>query len=306
MTPILNHVISFANVPDIDSYLERYKKAGFVVDEKTVRHEPGNRNGFVYFGPEYIEFFWIEDKKAFNKKAKAYAKEFSKKPRPFGIAFDSQSAETFHNASLHAGFRLKSVRHKAMSGATDTLPWWAFQDVPLRYLPGAWTFILTYLRRDYAKPRTARIGKNTIYGISGITFITAMPHRRALQWQKFLGAKEGRVEKTRLGSQYVHGPHVLEWVSPKKYSEAYGAIQSPITSKKFKNMQEIALIHLVASDARKARMMLQKNGFKTEGDGSGFFIKPDLRDGFAFHVSQEKPIAWAEGRVDYGRLDFVN
>lgn len=305
MTPILNHIISFARAPTIDAYLERYSRAGFVVDKRTIRHEPGKRNGFVHFGPEYLEFFWVEDAKRFNAQAPSYFKEFRTKPRPFGIALDSRDVDAFHRFAARTGFKLPQVWSKPMSGSVDTEPWWAFQDVPLRYLPGAWTFILTYLRRDWKKPLRVRVGRNTIYGLTGVTFITPKPYERAAQWQRFIGEKGRKAEKTNFGAQLVHGPHRLEWMTPTTYVKKYGAVRSPVTSQKFKTMQEIALVHLVARYVKKARSMVEQSGFKTASHAQGFFIKPDARDGFAFLVSEQKPAVWAKGRSQYRTVTFT-
>ncbi len=297
MKPFLNHIISFADVPNIDRYLERYKKAGFVVDQNTVRHAPGKRNGFVNFGPDYIEFCWVENQSEFNKKETASHKFFQRNPRPFGVAWESKNVDAFHKKAVKLGFKLKPTWSKTMKEANDSNPWWTFQDIPQKYLPGAWSFMLTYVRRDWTRPYTVSIGKNTIYGLTGMTFITQRPQKRAATWQKLLG---GKLEKpTRL----ILGPHFLEWLTPAEYRNVHGAIKSPL-QKRFTNMQEIALIHLVAKDIHKARSMLVRNSFRVQDGKNGFSIIPDKRDGFAFHVMQMDPKKWAKTRNSYRKVVF--
>ena len=48
-----DHFITFTSAINIDDYLEEYAAQGFVPEEKTVRHDPGLRNGFIFIGPEY-------------------------------------------------------------------------------------------------------------------------------------------------------------------------------------------------------------------------------------------------------------
>lgn len=55
----LDHFITSTDADNIDAYLQEYRDAGFLVAEQTVRHEWGLRNGFVTFGPEYLEFVWV-------------------------------------------------------------------------------------------------------------------------------------------------------------------------------------------------------------------------------------------------------
>ncbi|HUO56025.1 MAG TPA: VOC family protein [Candidatus Paceibacterota bacterium] len=298
MVPVLNHVISFADVRNVDQYLRRYKKAGFSVNPQTIRHAPGKRNGFVDFGPDYIEFFWVEDEKEFNAKG-AYQKFFRENPRPFGIAFDSKNVDAFHKRAIKNGFKLKPTWSKAMKEADDEKPWWAFQDIPLKSLPGAWSFMLTYLRRDWEKVRTVSIPPNTIYGLTGITFITKRPGVQAARWRDFLGGTPLKLAANT--ARFVLGPHSLEWMTDSAYVQTYGAVRSPVNHAEHANMQEIALIHLVAADIARAGKMLKANGFRTTQSEKGLFIKPDTRDGFAFLVTEENPKAWLKTRAGFGQ-----
>jgi hypothetical protein len=46
-------------------YTASYRAAGFTVLDQTVRHQGGLQTGFVQFGPEYIEFLWVDDESLF-------------------------------------------------------------------------------------------------------------------------------------------------------------------------------------------------------------------------------------------------
>ena len=294
MDPILNHIISFARVRSIDTYLKRYQKAGFVADKPTVRHNPGKRNGFVYFGPDYVEFFWVEDKKKFSREANAWEKHFSQSPRPFGIAFESTNLETFRNSSARNGYPLRPIWSKAPADGDPNDPWWSFLNVPLKYLPGAWTFFLTYLKRVPNRPRTIKIGKNGIFGIAGIVMISDIPAKRVAQWLKFLGGKKLS------NSRIQFGPHYVEWQTPREFHARYG-LKSNRVRGKLKTYAETGVIHLLAKDLFLAKSKLKKCGFQVADYEEGFVVKPDKRDGYAFLVTEGSLPKWIKERSLYGQ-----
>jgi hypothetical protein len=59
------HFINYASAPAIEDYLDVYRAAGFRPLGESTRHDPGLRNGFLCFGPEYVEFCWVEDESRF-------------------------------------------------------------------------------------------------------------------------------------------------------------------------------------------------------------------------------------------------
>jgi hypothetical protein len=63
--PGLDHVLTYAEASSIDEHLGSYRAAGIDVAGVTARHGGGVRNGFVNFGPEYLECVWVEDEAAF-------------------------------------------------------------------------------------------------------------------------------------------------------------------------------------------------------------------------------------------------
>jgi len=300
--PILNHIISFANVSDIDSYLKKYAKAGFVVGGKTVRHEPGLRNGFVYFGPEYVEFQWVEDKKKFKKDASEHAKLFHRNPSPYGVAFEAKDIAALHRQWLKRGYKLPPIWSKGPADVDKSTIWWTFQDIPRRYLPGAWTFVLSYeFRKNKKGPRHIPLGKNTLYAMSGLTFVTKYPKNRAEKWKKFL-APASPVTEVISGVYRVHiGPHILEWVTPKIYKLKYGADYRQPISGKYKDLREPTLIHILADDLRKAKSVLKRNKFKLREYKDQFLIESREEDGFAFIVEEKKIQDWQKERSKFGQ-----
>ena len=304
MGPILNHIISFANTANIDSYLKRWKRAGFVVGEKTVRHEPGLRNGFVYFGPEYIEFSWVEDEASFRKNVKSYRKDIRHHPSPYGVAFEVANVHRLHGQLRKRGYSVPKTYSRGPRGADKSVIWWSFQSIPFRYLPGAWTFALTYeFRKNQKEPRSIKIGKNALYAVSGLTFVTNNPQRRAGAWRNFLSPKS-KVHKISSGRyQFELGPHLLQWMKPETYAKEYGVRH--IASGKSKNFREVALIHLFAENIVKARSVLQRNRFKVRSYGARLLVGPNKSDGFTFTVTEKNPRIWRRERARFGQRFVV-
>jgi len=292
--PILNHIISFARVRSIDTYLKRYQKAGFVTDKPTVRHNPGKRNGFVYFGPDYVEFFWVEDKKKFSREANACEKHFSHFPSPFGVAFESGDLRAFRTSAVRKGYKLKPVWSKAPADGDPSDPWWSFLTVPLQYVPGAWTFCLTYLKRTPNRARKIKIGRNGIFGVAGVVMISDIPAKRVAQWSKFLGGKKLSSSRIQLG------PHYVEWQTPHEFRARYG-LKDSRTRGKMKAYAEIGVIHLLAKDLSIAKSVLRKSGFRVKAQDEGFLIKPDKRDGYVFLVTEGSVTKWIKERALYGQ-----
>lgn len=65
---------------------------------------------------------------------------------------------------------------------------------------------------------------------------------------------------------------------------------------------EIAILHLLASDLRKVKSMLEGAGRKTTllstNDREELFVEPDPRDGFAFLVQEGSVNAWLPERMN--------
>lgn len=305
MSPILNHIISFANVGNIDSYLEKWKRAGFVVGKKTVRHDPGLRNGFVYFGPEYIEFSWVEDEKLFRKGAEKYRKDIRRRPSPYGVAFESKNVTAMHFQLRRRGYKVPPVYSRGPRDADKSVIWWTFQSIPFRFLLGAWTFVLTYeFRKNQRGPRVASIGRNTLYAVSGLTFVTSNPQRRAEAWRNFLSPRSKLQKISSEIYQFELGPHLLEWMTPGAYSKEYSVRRIALGGSK--NFREVALIHLFAANLSKAKSILKQNKFKVRNHRTRLLVGSQESDGFTFAVTEKSPKIWQRERARFGQKFVIN
>jgi hypothetical protein len=302
-----DHFITYTSAADIDDYLKEYAAMGFVPLERTVRHEPGLRNGFVRFGPEYIEFCWVEDEALFED-ADEEEKLLRAAPRPFGLGIVSDEVQAVHDDWTARGFSVPEVSSKAARDAPpDSPPVWSFQVIPDELLPGASCFVLTYHLRPRDQVMEIKIAPNSVYAISGVTLVSAEPEARAACWRDLLAPGEP-VLQTESGFQVWIGAHWARWMTAGDYEASYGLNWSPnlLAGPNLVGaphpIGEMAILHLLASDLGIARSTLEQAGRKTTavpvGREDGLLVAPDARDGFVFVLRQQPPETWLRERVE--------
>jgi hypothetical protein len=141
-----------------------------------------------------------------------------------------------------------------------------------------------------------KLAPNTIYAISGVTFVTTEPEARATGWRNLLAPGE-QVYRSEIGFDVWVGPHQARWITPQLYQSSYGLTWLPFAYPS----GEMGLLHLLASDLRVARIMLEQAGrraFPVSVRGEEeLVIAPDGRDGFSFIIRQQPIEVWLEERM---------
>lgn len=291
-----DHFMTYTSAANLDDYLKEYATQGFVPHEKTVRHDPGLRNGFIFVGPEYVEFCWVEDEALFAA-ADAEEKLLRTTPRPFGLGMIADDVQAVHDDWMARGYSVPEVWSKVPRDATpNTPPVWSFQDIPSELLPGVSCFVLTYHTRPKDEVKQIKIAPNTIYAISGVTFVTTEPEARATCWRNLLAPGE-QVNQSGTGFHVWIGPHRAMWMTPEDYQVSYGLNWMPFPHP----VGELALLHLLASDLRVAKIMMEQSGRRTfpvsvRGEEE-LLIAPDARDGFIFIIRQQPIEMWLRERM---------
>lgn len=304
MTTIkVDHFITVADADNIDTYLQQYRDAGFLVAEQTVKHEPGLRNGFVRFGPEYLEFIWVEDEGLFEAGADnatfPQMRELRAGKRPFAIGLESDDIPALHDELAARGYAWPEVTQgRARGAAPDSPPAWSFQTVPPDAVPGVFLFALTYHSRQKDAPRKVQVAPNTTYAISGITFATDEAQARATAWRDMFTP----IEEIAGGEDGIYSltisPHTLTWMPPEEYQDQYG-LSYKASPHPF---GEIAVIHLLAHDLDKAEetigaaRQITRLPDKLTGVDT-LFVPPDERDGFTLAITQCSVEEWLRERV---------
>jgi hypothetical protein len=291
-----DHVMTFTSANSIDDYLAEYVAQGFVIHEQTVRHPPGLRNGFISFGPDYLEFWWIEDAAQFAA-ASAEQHAFYSGRRPFGIGLVAQDIQALHDEWITQGYAVSPVMSRAPRDAPpDAPPAWSFQDIPRDLLPGCFCFALTYHGGSPDKPTEVRVGPNTIYALSGLTFVATDAKSRAMRWRDLL-AIGAPVSTADPGFAVQIGPHLATWMSPETYSATYG---QPWVAAAHA-CGEMALVHLLATDLEQVRMHIEQAGrsvIRHYANGQeALWIEPDVRDGVTFLVQERPAAVWLRERI---------
>lgn len=295
-----DHFISYTSAASIDDHLKEYAAQGFSPSDRTVRHEPGLRNGFLFFGPEYLELAWVEDIQLFDT-ADAGEKQLRSVHRPFGIGFAADDVNAVHAEWVDRGYVVPDVWSKApRDAAPDAPPVWSFLEIPPELLPGASCFALTYHSRPKKDLSSVGVPLNSAYGIAGAIFVAMDPEERATRWRDVLAPGEPVVQ-TQGAFAVAIGPHHAEWMTPAEYRSNLQLDWEPAEHP----LGELAAIRLVANDLGITERTLKNSGRRvnsiTLSDTDVLIVTPDERDGFAF-VIQHFPIdAWRRHRETHSR-----
>lgn len=301
-----DHFITFACADNIDSYMERYKAAGFMVREQTVKHDPGLRNAFVSFGPEYIEFCWVEDMEQFEQGAETASfpriQELQAACTPFAIGLEAEDLSALHDEWTRRGYKLPEVTQGIPRDAPEgTPPVWSFQAIPEETVGGAFLFALTYHTRKKGVPRKVSIAPNSTYAIAGVTFATDEPEKRATAWRDLLAPSADIHSEGGAHAEYSVqiGPHLASWLSPLDYQDKYGlSYKSPQHP-----FGEIAVLHLLAQDLTMAEEQIEslnRNATRMPDALTGvdtLLVPPDEQDGFTFAITERPAEEWLKERI---------
>lgn len=281
-----DHFITYVEAPSIDRYLDKYRTMGFHVSDRTVRHDPGLRNGFVLFGSQYIEFCWVEDEALFSKSEPDEA-VMRRAHRPFAIGFVSDDVQATHDDWLARGQDVPPVFSKSEQGAADAPPSWSFQTIPEELLPGASCFVVTY----HASRPPGPIAPNSTYAVAGATFVSSSPEEHAAAWRDLL-VPEASVDRPGDSYQLRIGPHVARWMDSLQYERQFGRSFEPPPHR----FGELAILQLLATDIGLVHSALIHSGREflpiepTASGEPGLFVPPDAQDGFSFVIT-ERPLA---------------
>ena len=294
----LDHFVTCTTAENIDDYLEAYVAQGFVADERTVRHDPGLRNGFVHIGPEYVEFAWVEDETLLAA-ADPEDRLLFTTPRPCAIGLVADDVHAVHDDWIARGYTVPEVSSTAPRDAPpDTPPVWSFQEVPAELLPGVTAFVLTYHTRPRDKARPIQVSPNTVFAVAGVTFVTSEPQARATCWRDLLAPRE-QVKACGTGFHVWIPPHWATWMRPEDYQAVYGLSWVPSPHP----VGELALLHLLASDLGVVERRLEGSGrrtFRVSVSGEEeLLVAPDARDGFVFAIRQQPVETWLRERMGH-------
>ena len=297
----LDHFITATLVDNVDDYMEEYTRAGFNVRPEGVRHEPGLRNRFISFGPEYLEFTWVEDESAFSSgQDKTFFPGIAllrAGNRPFGIGLVTDDAQALHESWTARGYSLPDVITMPPPGG-DQAPIWSFQPVPGDAVGGVMLFALVYHTRPKDAVRKVQVSPNSTYAIEGVTFVSDTPQERATRWRDLLAPGQEIVERESF-YEVRTGPHYARWVTPLHYQEYLGLSykESP------HSYGEMSIIHLLAEDLDKAETVIGEAGrdvARMPDYASGLdtvYVYADPRDGFTFAITQRPAQQWLEERT---------
>lgn len=299
MNPHLDHVLTFANVSNIDDFVEHYRALGFVVSDETRPYKPGLRNRFIQLGCEYLELVWVEHEDQFaNGGTEEFARMYTdlltlrQAARPFSLGFISQNVEALHQQWTERGYMVPPVWSFAPPGMPPIL---SFQDIPANMLPGASCFAITYHNTSTLQARSVQRAANTTYAVEGVTFVSTAPEEAARHWQTLLNP-DSTVTAAQGVSTVLIPPHTIWWMPPHVFQTRYGAEWTPTPHR----YGHVAAIHLLAENlAIAAAVFGQRVQHRAQNANEDelLIVSPTGKDGVTFIIREYPLEQWRSERT---------
>lgn len=297
-----DHFLTFIDARDVDEHLACYRQAGFVDTGRTVRLDPGLRNGAVLFGTEYIEFCWVEDEQLFIEESKGQhvfgADLFALRAvhRPCSIGLITDDVTALREQWTARGYSLALISPKAPRGVEPgTQRGWSFFNIPDALTPGAKCFALTYAKRDTS---SVRIAPNTIYAVDGVTFVSLAPEEYAHRWQELLVPGVPIVYEED-GCSVTIEPHLAQWITPDRYQQDFGRVWQASPHP----FGALAVLHLLAEDLDRVAEMLRQAAWSLtwrpnaqEGQKRTLLVT-NPADGYLFSITTKPYAEWLNART---------
>lgn len=293
----IDHIITFANVASIDTYIKEYQARGFIVHDDSPRYKPGLRNRFVSLGCEYIELVWVEDEAAFAVGGEVEfaltfpnLKALRSPARPFGIGLVTQDAEALHQNWTERGYHVPDVWTFTPPGHP---PVFSFQNIPLDLLPGVGSFALMYHSTVPGQERRMQIAPNSVYALEGLTMISDEPETKATQWRDLL-APGATIQQQDGVHSFMVGAHTVHWMMPDVFRQCYGLEWTEAPH----GQGAIAVLHLLVSDLSKAEAMLGAKRIQVSDTDTPYLTIPaNSQDGLAFILREYPAEQWRAERM---------
>jgi len=298
-SPWADHFVTYTVTP-IDEEMARLRRAGFLASppERTVRNDPGLRNGFVYVGPEYLEFCWVEREEEFRAAAREepFYWVLRDQHRPYAIGFRVKDAAALHAKLEQRGYAMPDLlqAREDEAGGADP-PRFAFGLFPADAHPGIHAFYLS--DRELEEPRPLHVGENGVFLIVGVLFVSVEPRARVGAFADLLLDEGG----SRDPWGFLHGPHAYLWISPRGFRQLSGESWPASPA----DYHELAAVIAITTDLdrterfferaelpyRRARMSLP-----LFGEHEGIFLHPNVREGFPMIVFEGDYTEWSRWR----------
>lgn len=287
----LDHILTFTTA-DIDTQLAHYRSAGFVPHAKTARWDPGLRNGFLRFWPEYLELLWPEDTDDFEADCARFpslggaaCRQLRNLARPYGIGFNADDPAALRQRWLARSYELPDISYSRLKNTpANAPPDFAFLNLPTSMLPGASCFVLKSYYPDSPMRHEVWINPNSSFAIAGVTFVCDIPQARAETWRDVLAPDTG-LDNAEGGAGFVLGPHTLHWLSSTAYQRRYGIAWDHTGLEH----ASIAVIHLLCESLERFVRALRRAGRHVDIQSGSATVYPHRHDGYLFEV-EETPV----------------
>lgn len=288
MIRIFDHVLSPLKDNKLDDSLRRFQRAGFVVDDRKVRHARGRLTGFVRLTGTYLEFLSVIDEQEFNREASREDRLFRAAPQPYGIGVDTSDPEGIRNLLKPNFPEITPVIKRGSPDDPSNRTIWSMCILPRRAFPGANVFATQYHERK-SDSVALHQGANTVFALGGITLCSHRAAEYQTRWCASLTALEtpvGREEST-LRSR----GQTIEWITPAQYRALFGRDYNRF----YEDLGAVAVVKLLCTDLAIATTFLEAEGFVLTCSTPGrAFFQTDINTGYTFELVESDLAAFVE------------
>jgi hypothetical protein len=277
-----DHVYSHTLDSRLKEDLERFEKAGFLINPNFARHPAGHYNGFISLTRSYLELISIVDEDEFQRDAKPDDKYFRTRPQPFGIGALTETPEQIYK-NLHSLYsNMQEPYSRGESGKENAPILWTFAPLPLKSTPGAYVFALKYHSTSTTPTKwIQRLGPNQVFALGGFYFCSEEIEKDFGTWKTTM--QNSAYDFSFSNNHLDIGFQKLTWITPQQYRDLFEAewIHHPVENGK------IAAVKLLTRNLETSIEWLEKGGFqflkKTEICA---YFRKDKNTGYTFVLEQ--------------------
>ncbi|MEZ4705056.1 MAG: VOC family protein [Bdellovibrionota bacterium] len=275
----LQHIKSYLPTGALQKTLELFEDAGFMLAPSHDHPELGLQSHSILLTDGYLEWMTVSDEERWADHFQDHG-IFRKSPKPFVVAFSSQSINLEDAQAIEVGstfFTSPYLRHSQR-----------FYSIPTQETPGTKNFLLRYESKDALEQKiTLRMGDNSIFALGGLVYCdpeAKQQHQTWNDWVTRLDIPHETKDLSLLFSRYH-----IDFITAEQYQEWF--------KQEWKSVGhpdgQLGAICLLAKDLDRAAQHFSIAGFDVaKQDRKRLYVKAHKQMGVAMIIEKSNPKDW--------------
>ncbi len=271
------HFATFCKDNNLQTTLERWKKAGFLIHDNPTKHPRGRTNGFITLTGGYFELCSITNETEFINNCSPVEIELRKNPCLHLSVMSSSDPKEIWNILKDKFPQMAQSNEKFYAMTPSGVE---YCSIPMTGTPGAFISAIKYPKDKKTEfLRQFLVGKNAIYGVTGILLVTNDPMKESLTWFDTLASvwKDAKL----IDDIIDNGLQSIGWISQNKYENFFGK-WSPVS----KEYNRIGVIKLGSENLEQTEIMLSEAGFDVYKHDGRLHVKRDENTGVSLIIEK--------------------